>query len=64
MVDLGETRRRSGADPPRRRIVGSELGMQLLERLELVIERVVAGVGDLGVVEDVVAVGVMLDQPP
>ena len=31
---------------------------------ELVVERVVGGVGDLRVVEDVVAVGVVLDQPP
>ena len=38
--------------------------MLLLERLELVEERVVRRVVDLGVVEDVVAVVVVPDQPP
>ena len=39
-------------------------GCSVLERLELVEERVVGAVVDLGIVEDVVAVVVVLDQPP
>jgi hypothetical protein len=38
--------------------------MLLLERLELVVEPVVLGVGDLGVVEDVVAVEVVVQLLP
>ena len=38
--------------------------MLVLDRLQLVVERVVRGIGELRIVEDVVAVEVVLDQPP
>ena len=38
--------------------------MRRFERLQLVEERVVGAVRDLRIVEDVVAVVVVLDQPP
>ena len=60
MLHLGEARSRGGTDPPRWGIVGDELGMLVLESLELVVESVVAGVGDLRVVENVVAVRMVL----
>ena len=41
---------------------GDELGMLVLERTQLVEEDVVGAVVDLGIVEDVVAVVVVLDQ--
>ena len=37
--------------------------MLVLDRLQLVVERVVGGIGGLRVVEDVVAVEVVLDEP-
>ena len=46
-----------------RRIRCDELGMRLLEREQLVVEPVELGVGDLRLVEDVVAVEVMVDLP-
>ena len=46
-----------------RRVGADKLGILLLERLELVEEAVVVGVRDLRVVEDVVAVQVVLDLP-
>ena len=42
---------------------GDELRMRRFERLQLVEERVVNAVRDLRIVEDVVAVVVVLDQP-
>ena len=61
--NLREPGCRRGTDPLRRRVRTDELGMLLLERLELVEERVVRRVVDLWVVEDVVAVVVAPDQP-
>ena len=53
---------RGRADALRRRVGRDELGVRLLERLQLVEERVVGGVLDLRVVEDVVAVVVVPDE--
>jgi hypothetical protein len=62
MAYLLELAHRLGRDALGGRIGRDELGMLLLERLQLVIERVVLVVADLGVVEDVVAVGVVVDR--
>ena len=63
MVDLREAGR--GAAPALRGRVGrDELRVRLFELLQLVVERVVGAVGNLRVVEDVVAVVVVLDEPP
>ena len=58
---LLELRERLGADALRRRIGREELGMLRLEVPQLVDQLVVLGVGDLGVVEDVVAVVVVVE---
>ena len=49
------------ADPLRRRVGREQLGVLGLERAQLVEQRVVGVVADLGVVEDVVAVAVVLE---
>ena len=64
MLDLAEALGGGRADSLRGRVGGDELGVLLLERLQLVEEDVIRGVGDLGVVEDVVAVVVVRDEPP
>ena len=51
-----------GAHALRRGVARDELGMLVLERLQLVEERVVRRIRELRVVEDVVAVVVVLDQ--
>ena len=61
VVDFAELVRRRGADALRRRVGRDEVRMLLLERLQLVEEPVVVGVRDLRIVEDVVAVQVVLD---
>ena len=62
VLDLPEPFRGRRTDTLRRRVGCDELGVLGLERLQLVEQRVVRAVGDLGVVEDVVAVEVVLDQ--
>ena len=64
MLDLAEPFRRRGSDALRRRVGGDELGMLVLDRLQLVVQRVVGGIRELRVVEDVVAVEVVLDEAP
>ena len=64
VLHLPEAVRRRRADALGRRVGRDELRVRLLERGQLVEERVVGAVGDLGVVEDVVAVVVVLDQTP
>ena len=64
VLDLLELVRRRPAHPAGRRVVGRELRMLLLELLQLVEEPVVLRVRDLGVVEDVVAVVVMVQDAP
>jgi hypothetical protein len=63
MTHLLELGHRLGGDALGRRVGRDEVGMLLLERLQLVEQRVVGVVADLGVVEDVVAVTVVLDRP-
>jgi hypothetical protein len=62
VADRCEQRRRGAADRLRRGIRCLELRELGLELLELPHQRVVLDVGDLGVVEDVVAVPMVLDQ--
>ena len=52
---------RRRADPLRRRVRRDQLGELVLERDQLVDELVVVEVADLWIVEDVVAVAVMVD---
>ena len=59
MPDLLEPRDRLGADALGRRVGRDELGVLALDRAQLVEQRVVDVVADLGVVEDVVAVVVV-----
>jgi hypothetical protein len=56
-----ELRERRGPDPLRGRVGGAQLGMLVFQLLEAAEERVVLGVGHERVVEDVVAVVVLLD---
>jgi hypothetical protein len=63
MTDLLELGHRLGGDALGRRVGRDEAGMLLLERLQLVEQCVVCVVADLGVVEDVVTVTVVLDCP-
>ena len=62
MRDLLEALRRRGAYPLRRRVGRDELGVRPLERSKLVVEGVVGRVGQLGIVENVVAVRVVRDE--
>ena len=64
MLDGRELVERAAADALRRRIRRAQVGMLGLDVAQLVQQRVVVGVRDLGVVEDVVAVVVVLDDPP
>ena len=61
MRDGREERRRRAADRLRRRIGGLQLGEPLLELPQSAHQVVVLGIGHLGIVEDVIAVAVMLD---
>ena len=60
MLDLLEALAQGGADALGRGVGRDPVGMLVLERLQLVVEPVVGSVGDLGIVEDVVAVEVMI----
>jgi hypothetical protein len=60
VADLRQRRDGLAADPLRRRVRRDELGVRRLDRAQLVEQRVVFVVADLGVVEDVVAVAVMV----
>src|SRR5438309_8858177 len=64
MADLLELGDRLGSDPLGGRVGRDELGMLALDRLELVVERVVGVIADLGIVEHVVAVRVIVDRLP
>ena len=59
--DFAEFTRRLAADPLRRRIRVHEFRVRGFQLLQLAQQRVEPGVGDFRVVEDVVAVVVMLD---
>ena len=61
VLDLDEALGGLGPDAASRRVLGGELGMLLLDLLQLVEEAVVLRVGDLRLVEHVVAVQVVLD---
>ena len=61
MLDLAELVRGRRPDTLGGRVRRDEVGVLLLERLQLVEEPVVIGVRDLRVVEDVVAVEMVLD---
>jgi hypothetical protein len=52
----------AAAHSPGRRVGRHELRVRLLDRLELVHQRVEPGVADLGIVVDVVPLFVMADQ--
>jgi hypothetical protein len=60
VADLRQRRDRLAADALRRRVRRDELGVRRLDRAQLVEQRVVFVVADLGVVEDVVAVAVVV----
>ena len=64
MNDRGEQLCRRPADPPRRAVGGDQLGELCLDGLEIANEPVVVVVGDLGLVQHVIAVGVMVDVLP
>jgi hypothetical protein len=64
VAHLLELVERLRADALRRRVGRAQLGVLGLEVAQLVEQRVVVGVRDLGVVEDVVAVVVVLERPP
>jgi hypothetical protein len=61
--DLGEPGDRLAADPLRGRVRGQQLGVLGLDAAQLVEQLVVDVVGDLRVVEDVVAVAVVGELP-
>src|SRR5262249_2789987 len=61
VLDRGEERRRRASDRLRRRVGRLQLREPVLERSELTHQLVVLDVGDLGVVEHVVAVAMVLD---
>ena len=63
VVDLREPAGRGAADALRRRVGGDQLRVVGFERAELVVEHVVRAVRDLRIVEHVVAVVVVLDEP-
>ena len=63
MLHRREQRRHRGLpDALRRRVRRDQLGERVLEPAELEDELVVLGVADLGVVQDVIAVGVVVDE--
>jgi hypothetical protein len=61
VADLRQRADRLGADALRRRVGRDELGVLGLERLQLAVQRVVLVVADLRVVEDVVAMCVVVE---
>ena len=61
MLDRAEELGRRRAHALGRRVRGDQLREPLLERAELPDQLVVLGVGDLGVVQDVVAIHVVVD---
>jgi hypothetical protein len=64
VLHLGEARGGCASHPLRGRVRCHEPRMLVLEPLQLVVEGVEGAVRDLGVVEDVVTVVVVLDDPP
>ena len=64
---MGDRRERlvaAAADPLGDRVRGDQLGIGLLERHEFVVEPIPFGVGDLGSVEFVVLLGVVVEGRP
>ena len=64
VLDLLELLERRAAHALGRRVRREQLGVLALEVAQLAQQRVVLGVADLRVVEDVVAVVVVLELPP
>ena len=62
MADLDQIRDRFAAHPLGRRVRRKKLGVRGLEVAQLVEQSVVLIVGDLGIVEDVVAIVVVLEE--
>ena len=60
MANLLEPLERDRPDALRRRVQSAEAGELLLEPFELLVQRIVLGVVDLGLIEDVVQVGVVV----
>ena len=52
-----------GTDPLGRRIAGHQFRVPLFQRHQFVEQGIVFGIGDLGIVQDVVAVIVVVNQP-
>src|ERR1700759_5885706 len=63
MADLDQVGHRLAPDTLGRRVRGEQLGVIGLDAAQLVEQGVVDVAADLGVVEDVVAVAVVLEQP-
>ena len=63
VLDRGEQQRRRAGDAPGGRVRAHELGVGVLEEAQLADQGVVVGVGDLGGVELVVALVVVVDEP-
>jgi hypothetical protein len=63
VLDLGEPRGGLAPDALRRRVVRDELRVLFLDRLQLVEERVERAIRDLRIVEDVVTMVVVRDEP-
>jgi hypothetical protein len=61
MANLLQIADRLAADPLRRRVRGDQLGVLGFQSPQLVDQRVVLVVADLRIVEDVVAVAVMIE---
>ena len=63
MRDRCEVARRLGAHALRRRVRRRQVGIRLLQLLQLAEQAVVLGVGDLRRIGDVVEIVVVLDRP-
>jgi hypothetical protein len=61
---LRKLKARHSADALRRRVRRAQLRVRRFQFLQLAEQAVVLGVADAGIVEDVVAVVVFLQQPP
>ncbi len=61
MLDLLKAPDRLAADPLGGRVRGDELWMLALDRAQLIEQRVVLAIADLGVIEDVVATGMVFE---
>ena len=61
MDDLGEAARRAGTDAARGRVVAREVRVLRLQRLQLAHQAVVVGIGDVRLVQHVIAIVRILD---